>query len=247
MTKPQLALIAPGTENETVAETEALTVAPATNAAPVLEPAVPQPVLRLVERGSPPAKHLPPKRRRNSEVRSREHLLESEVEALIKAAGDNRNGFRDGAMILVCYRHALRVSELVGLRWEQVDFERGELHVRRLKGSLPSTHPLTGRELRMLRRLKREQEPASAFVFVSEHRAPFTAGGFRKMLARLGKRTRLGALAHPHALRHGCGYKLACDEVNFRSLQHYLGHAQAANTTRYTQLAPTRFKGFWKD
>jgi integrase len=193
------------------------------------------------------AKNLPPKRRPNSETRSREHLLESEVERLIKTAAASRYGFRDGVIILIAYRHALRAIELVNLKWDAIDFNRGEVHVRRVKGSLPSTHPLSGREIRALRRLKREQEPASSYVFVSERGSPFTTAGFRKMIARLGVKAKLGFPVHPHQLRHGTGFKLASDEVNFRSLQNYMGHANPSNTMKYTRLAPTLFKGFWKD
>jgi type 1 fimbriae regulatory protein FimB/type 1 fimbriae regulatory protein FimE len=193
------------------------------------------------------AKNLPPRRRPNAEVRTREHLLENEVERLIKAAGDNRYGHRDATMILIAYRHALRAVELVNLKWDAIDFSRGEIHVRRVKGSLPSTQPLSGRELRALRRLKREQKPASPYVFVSERGSPFTTAGFRKMVARLGAKAKLGFPVHPHQLRHGTGFKLATDEVNFRALQAYMGHANPSNTMKYTRLAPTLFKGFWKD
>jgi integrase len=110
----------------------------------------------------------PPRKRPNSTVRAREYLTEGEVERLIKAAGTNRHGHRDATMILVTFRHGLRTAEVTRLRWEAVDFDRGELYVGRVKGGKSGTHPLTGRELRMLRRLKREQDPASSFVFVSE-------------------------------------------------------------------------------
>src|SRR6516225_115404 len=93
-----------------------------------------------------------PKRRRNGDLRTREYLTEAEVERLMKAATDNRHGHRDGTMILVAYRHGLRVSELVDLRWDQVDFRTATLHVRRAKQGTPSTHPIIGDELRALRR-----------------------------------------------------------------------------------------------
>ena len=82
--------------------------------------------------------------------------------------------------------HGLRAGELVTLRWDAIDFAHGRLHVSRLKGSSESVHPLSGRELRALRRLKREQQPVSPFIFTSERGAPFTPAGFRKMAARLG-------------------------------------------------------------
>ena len=189
----------------------------------------------------------PPRRRRNAEVRSREYLTNVEVNRLINAAGDNRNGHRDATMVLVAYRHGLRAAEVVTLRWDAVDFNHGRLHVSRAKNGSPSVHPLSGRELRVLRRLQREQEPTSPFVFTSERGSPFTTAGFRKMVARLGVAAGFDVPVHPHMLRHACGFKLANDGVDTRSLQAYLGHKNIQHTVRYTELAPTRFKDFWRD
>ena len=111
-----------------------------------------------------------PRRRPNAELRSREHLTGPEIERLMAAARKNRWGHRDATMIVVAYRHGLRVSELVDLRWEQVDFNHAVLHVRRAKKGTPATHPIIGDELRALRRLQREQEPKSPFVFTGEDR-----------------------------------------------------------------------------
>ena len=80
-------------------------------------------------------------------------------------------------MILVAYRHGLRVSELVDLRWDQIDFPGAVLHVRRVKQGSPATHPIRGDGLRALRKLQREQEPESPFVFTSERGTPFTTSG----------------------------------------------------------------------
>ena len=102
----------------------------------------------------------------NAHYRTREYLTEREVERLMKAAGDNRNGHRDGTMILLAFRHGLRASELCSLRWEQVDLVHGRLHVSRAKNGIDTVHPLTGAELRALRRLQREQEPGR-YVFMS--------------------------------------------------------------------------------
>src|SRR5262249_10871640 len=109
-----------------------------------------------------------PKRPPNGTLRTREYLTEAEVERLMNAAKKNRWGHRDATMILVAYRHGLRASELVDLRWEQLEFRTATLHVRRVKQGTPSTHPILGDELRALRRLQREQEPKSPFVFTSE-------------------------------------------------------------------------------
>jgi integrase len=187
-----------------------------------------------------------PKRAKNSDLRTREYLIEREIEALIAAARQNRYGHRDATMILIAFRHGLRASELVGLRWEQVDFNRALLHVRRVKGGTPSVHPLSGVELRALRRLRRESA-ASPFLFVSERRAPFTTAGFARMMQRAGITAGLGLKVHPHMLRHACGFALANAGHDTRSLQAYLGHSNIQHTVRYTELAPDRFKEFWKD
>lgn len=188
-----------------------------------------------------------PRRRRNQEIRSREFLTQEEVEALMKAAGGNgRHGHRDATLILLAYRHGLRVSELVSLRWDQVDLKQGLLHVSRRKNGTPSTHPLRGLEIRALRRLERDY-PATQYVLVSERKGPMTASNVRKMIARAGKVAGLAFPVHPHMLRHACGFKLANDGQDTRAVQHYLGHRNIQHTVRYTELAARRFNGFWND
>ncbi|MDA9441637.1 integrase [Bradyrhizobium sp. CCBAU 51745] len=187
-----------------------------------------------------------PKRPPNAELRSREHLTETEVDKLIQATKGNRWGHRDGTMILVAWRHGLRVSELVDLRWDQIDFASAILHVRRVKQGTPSTHPIMGDELRALRRLQREQEPKSSFVFTSERAAPFTTAGFARMMERAGVEAGMPFKVHPHMLRHACGFTLANKGHDTRALQAYLGHKNIQHTVRYTELSPTRFKDFWR-
>jgi site-specific recombinase XerD len=191
---------------------------------------------RTVNKGRPP----------NRDLRTREHLSPKEVERLIEAAKSNRQGDRDATMILIAYRHGLRASELVDLRWEQIDLDHANLHVRRVKHGTPATHPLTGKELRALRKLQRESD-ASPFVFVSERGVPFSVSGFRRMIERATQAAGLGIKAHPHMLRHACGYALANQGTDTRTLQAWLGHRSISNTVRYTELAPNRFRGLWKD
>ena len=188
-----------------------------------------------------------PERRPNAALRTREHLTEAEVERLMGAARKNRWGHRDATMILTAYRHGFRAAELVDLRWDQVEFASGVLHVRRVKRGTPSTHPILGDELRALRRLQREQEPKSPFVFTSERAAPFNTAGFARMVERAGLEAKLGFKTHPHMLRHACGYALAHKGHDTRALQAYLGHRNIQHTVRYTELSPTRFKDFWRD
>ena len=187
-----------------------------------------------------------PTRRPNADIRTREYLTDSDVDKLTAATKRNRYGHRDATMVLVAYHHGLRASELVDLRWDQIDFTTAKMAVRRTKQGSPSTHPILGDELRALRRLQREQEPKSPFVFTSERGSPFTTAGFARMLERAGVEAKLGFKAHPHMLRHACGFALANKGHDTRSLQAYLGHKNIQHTVRYTELSPDRFKDFWR-
>ncbi len=187
-----------------------------------------------------------PLRRPNSELRSREHLTEAEVEKLVEAARGNRHGQRDATMTLVAYRHGLRASEVCDLRWEQIDWNSATLHIRRVKSGKSSTHPIRGDELRALRKLQREA-PKSPFIFVSERGGPFTTDSFNWLVKRAGQKAGLPFQVHAHMLRHAAGYKLAGDGHDTRSIQDYLGHKNIQHTVRYTELSPTKFKDFWQN
>jgi type 1 fimbriae regulatory protein FimE len=190
---------------------------------------------------------VPPRRRPNRALRSREYLTPDEVARLLAAAGQRgRHGARDRTLLLLMFRHGLRVSETISLRWDQVDLKAGLLHVQRLKHGVPSTHPLRGPELRALRQLRRDW-PDGVYLFVSERGGAMTASNVRKLVAVAGRQAQIAFPVHPHMLRHACGFKLANDGHDTRSLQHYLGHKNIAHTVRYTELAPDRFKGFWRD
>jgi len=187
-----------------------------------------------------------PRRRKNAKLRTREYLTPDEVNKLIKAASGNRHGHRDSTVVLITYRHGLRAAEVVDLRWSQVDLDNARLHVRRVKNGVPSVHPLRGDELRSLRKLKREAEN-SEYVFVTERRSPFSTKGFASLIERAGRAAGFKFGVHPHMLRHSCGYKLASDGHDTRSLQAYLGHKNIQHTVRYTEMSATRFKDFWRD
>jgi integrase len=189
-------------------------------------------------------KRTVPRRLPNHELRPREHLTEREVERLIEAAKKNRNGQRDAAIILICFRHGLRASELCELQWSDVEFETATMHLRRVKNGATATHPLLGDELRALRALKREAK--SPFIFVSERGAPFTVSGLQKLVERVGIAAKMPFKVHPHMLRHATGYVLANKGTDTRTLQSYLGHRSIQSTVRYTELAPARFKNLWK-
>ena len=189
----------------------------------------------------------PPRRVHNHQRRSREHLTATEVDGLIEAARDTgRHGHRDATLILLAYRHGLRVSELVALRWDQIDLKQGILHVTRRKNGSPATHPLRGPELRALRKVMRDY-PDTPYIFVTERKGPMTTGAVRKVIARAGELADISFPVHPHMLRHSTGYYLASKGHDTRAIQSYLGHRNIQHTVRYTELSPDRFKEFWRD
>ena len=182
--------------------------------------------MHLSIRGQCDANHR--MRPRNADLRRRDYLTEAEVERLMEAAKGNPWGHRDAAMVLVAYRHGLRASELVDLHWDQVDFRTATLHVRRVKKGTPSTHPILGDELRALRRLQREQAAQVALRVHLGAGAPFTTAGFARMVERAGSEAKLGFKAHPHMLRHACGYALANRGHDTRALQAISGTATSS-------------------
>ena len=191
---------------------------------------------------------MTPRRTTNAAVRPREYLTPEEIRHLLKVARSRPGGYghRDSTMILMAYRHGLRVSELVTMRWDMLDLKRGTFHVVRRKNGRPSVHLVRGDEIRSLRRVQREQPTGSPYVFVSKRKGPLTVAAFQKLVSRIGQASGLPFPIHPHMLRHACGFKLANDGVDTRALQEWLGHSNIQHTTRYTELTSKRFKNFWE-
>ena len=159
------------------------------------------------------------RRPKNADVRPREYLFEKEVGRLMKAAAKlGRHGHPDSTLILVTYRHGLRVAELIALLWDVVELGAGRLHVNRIKEGIRSVHPLRGSEIRALRRLRREY-PDSPYLFVTERRGPLTDSAVRKIVTRAGEKAGIGFPVHPHMFRHATGYKLANDGHDTRAIQ----------------------------
>ena len=185
-------------------------------------------------------------RPKNADVRSREYLTLEEVQELMKVARNiGRHQHRDCTLILIIFRHGLRVTEAVNLRWDQVDFKAGRIHINRLKNGKPATHYLEADEMRALRRLRRNN-PDSPFMFVTERGGPLTRSTVNKLVTRAGRQAGLDFPIHPHMLRHACGYYLANKGIDTRTIQDYLGHVSITHTVRYTELSPQKFKGIWR-
>jgi len=189
----------------------------------------------------------PPTKPHNVTRRSREYLTAEEVDGLIRAARrQGRYGQRNATLILLMYRHGLRVAEVVRLEWDMLDLKTALLHVRRVKHGLPALHPLRGTELRALRQLQHTY-PEMAYVFISERGTPLTARTVYHIIAEAGRAAGFAFPVHPHMLRHACGFYLANKGVDTRALQQYLGHRNVQHTVRYTELTPHRFQNFWED
>jgi type 1 fimbriae regulatory protein FimB len=174
-------------------------------------------------------------------------LTEPEMSRLLAAAKQGRYGIRDYALLLVGYRHGLRVSELVGLRLDQVRWDEGRIWVKRLKGSLDTEQPLQGDTLRALRAWLRVRDRmrghALPWLFVSE-RGSMSRKAVNYLMQQAGARAGLPHV-HPHVLRHSCGYALANKGYDTRLIQDYLGHKNIQHTVRYTRVAAKRFEGLW--
>lgn len=192
----------------------------------------------------------PPKRPKNDEVRGREYLTEDEVDQLRKAAAaSGRHGHRDATMVLLAYTHALRVSELTAIRWDQVDLKAATVYVKRLKGSISGSHPLRRLEVQALKRLAPDAGSRRGRLFVNERGRPVSRRTFHQVIARAGREAGFVFPIHPHMLRHGCGYRLANEGHDIRSIQAWMGHRNIQHTVRYTELSPDRFSRlkFWED
>jgi type 1 fimbriae regulatory protein FimB/type 1 fimbriae regulatory protein FimE len=183
-------------------------------------------------------------RQANEAYRTREYLTEAEIERLLKAAGKSRNPVRDRLLILLAFRHALRVSELVDVKVEQIDLKAATIYIRRAKNGTPGIHGLQGDEMRLIRELLRAQ-PNSTFLFLSKRKAPLSVDGAQKLIERLGEAAGFAFPIHAHMLRHSAGYALAGRGVDTRTLQAFMGHRSISNTVIYTAVADKRVRNIW--
>lgn len=180
---------------------------------------------------------------------SRRHLTPLEVERLIAATKGGRHEARDRCLLLMMFRHGLRVSEACGMRLSQVDTESRVLHVSRLKKGLSTTHPLRTDEVRAIRAWLTERDrmkPDCDAFFVSDRRMPMNRRTAWNAIRHYGETAGLPIEAHPHMLRHACGFALADQGADTRLIQDYLGHRNIQHTVRYTATNPARFEKLWR-
>jgi len=204
-----------------------------------------------------------PKKRRVASEGERKHLTTLEVDRLLAATKDNpRTGLRDRCLILLMFRHGLRVTEACAMRVDQVDLESKILQVQRLKGGLSTTQPLRTEEIRLLkgwmaererwlRQWRRKEGGTGAAMdrhalFLSARGTALSRKTFWALLRRYGELAGLALPPHPHMLRHACGFALADQGADTRLIQDYLGHRNIQHTVRYTATNPVRFEKLWR-
>ena len=203
-----------------------------------------------------------PKKRQRSPEGERKHLTLLEVDRLLAATKDNpRTGLRDRCLILLMFRHGLRVTEACAMRMDQVDLESKILQVQRLKGGLSTTQPLRTEEIRLLKGWMAERERwlrqwrkkggAGAALdrqalFLSARGTALSRKTFWALLRSYGELAGLSLPPHPHMLRHACGFALADHGADTRLIQDYLGHRNIQHTVRYTATNPVRFEKLWR-
>jgi integrase len=138
---------------------------------------------------------------------ARRHLRPEEAAKLIAAAGKRgRYPERDRLLVRLAYRHGLRASEAVRLRWDSFDLDGGTLTITRAKGGRTSTHTIARDDLSALRKMRKATN--GPWVFETERGGPLSVDAMQYIVREPGKLAGLGDELHPHMLRHGAGYAL---------------------------------------
>ncbi len=180
----------------------------------------------------------------NDHERSKNFLSNAEVKELIVASKQSRYPIRNSLILLMMFRHGLRVSEAINLRVADVNLKESRLWIERLKNGLSVEHPILGDELRAIKRYLRSRNDHLPWLFVNERNLPLTRQAVNYIIKTAADKTSLKNI-HPHTLRHSCGYYLANKGYDLRLIQDYLGHRDPKHTVNYTRVVSSRFDKLW--
>ncbi|WP_445494946.1 tyrosine-type DNA invertase [Photorhabdus sp. SF281] len=183
-------------------------------------------------------------------MKKRKFLTRHEINAILEKTRQGRHAERDYCMILMCFIHGFRVSELCNLMLSDLDLHSEIIHVRRLKGGLSTTHPLLPEEIIALNKWlnirKQWRESDTSWVFLSQKSGAISRQQVYGLLKRYGRQALVNISPHPHMLRHACGYALADLGRDTRLIQDYLGHRNISHTVIYTASNVKRFSRIWE-
>ncbi len=177
-------------------------------------------------------KKKPPRKRKSKDIRAREFLTAEEVESMRQAISTkDRCAQRDSTMILICYRHAFRPSELIKLEWDQIDFSKKSLSKSDQRGNR-TTHALEDDEIEALLALKTSNK-TSPTIFCSETEKPISSRTVHAIVAKAGQRAGLPFSVHPEMLRHAKAHQVVAQGATAKALQSIMGYNNKQSAKLY--------------
>ncbi len=187
--------------------------------------------------------------RNNNGIEKRKFMTQNEINLILNAVSTGTYAVRNRCLVLLCFIHGLRASEICRLRISDIDLKDKCIHIYRLKKGFSTTHPLLEEEIRSIKSWLKirltSQHSDTEWLFLSRKGNPLSRQQFYQIIARAGKKAKLAICAHPHMLRHSCGFALANMGIDTRLIQDYLGHRNIRHTVWYTASNAGRFYGIW--
>lgn len=188
--------------------------------------------------GKSPSRVRPPRKRRVPQLSERRHLLHAEIQSMItQSRTEPGHGLRNALLILLAYNHALRVTELLALRWSDINLHQGLIRITRTNNGRSSIQTLDAIAAGWLFRLWRSAPANSEFVFCSVSGDPLARRTAHFIIAKAARAAQVSISVNPHMLRHARALHLAQAGIDYQDLQVYLGHRNKQNTKLYFTAA----------